>query len=173
LLQWRMLCSPEQKDRSDRAQPDRTVFTCFMPAKNPEADVGQWRAYYQRWENMTLERINPKLLALVPELLALVPPATVFAKRRYSPWIDGRLHQLLRDRRADTLIITGGETDVCVIASVLGAVDLGYRVIIVRDALCSVSDVAHDAALRIYHERFGQQVEVVTAEDILSAWQKA
>jgi nicotinamidase-related amidase len=129
-----------------------------MPAKNPEADVGQSREYYRRWQNMTLDRIDPELLGLVPELQALVPPAMVFNKRRYSPWVDGRLHGLLWDRHADTLIITGGETDVCVIATVLGAIDLGYRVIVVRDALCSVSDIAHDAALRIYDEHFRQQV---------------
>ena len=154
-------------------QSDRTIFTRFMPAMNPEAEVGQWRGYYRRWQSMTLERIDRGLLELVPELPALVPPATVFTKRRYTPWIDGRLHDLLRGRHVDTLIITGGETDVCVIATVLGAVDLGYRVIVVRDALCSVSDVAHDAALRIYNERFNQQVEIWTAEDLLSGWQRA
>jgi len=153
-------------------QPDRTFFTRFIPAQNPEAEVGQWRAYYRRWQTMTLERMDPNLLALVPELQVLVPPAMVFNKRRYSPWIGGRLHSLLGKRGADTLVITGGETDVCVIATVLGAVDLGYRVIVVRDALCSVSDDAHDAALRINDERFSQQVETCTAESLLSAWQR-
>jgi nicotinamidase-related amidase len=153
-------------------QPERTVFTRFLPAENPAAEVGQWRDYYRRWQSMTLGRIAPELLALVPELQALAPPTMVFNKRRYSPWVDGRLHRLLRERHADTLIITGGETDVCVIATVLGAVDLGYRVIVVRDALCSVSDVAHDAALRIYDERFNEQVETCTADALLSAWRK-
>jgi nicotinamidase-related amidase len=153
-------------------QADRTVFTRFIPAVNPETEAGQWRDYYRRWQTMTLERIAPELLGLVPELQELVPPAMVFDKRRYSPWVDGRLHGFLRKRRADTLIITGGETDVCVIATVLGAVDLGYRVLVVRDALCSVSDVAHDAALRIYDERFNQQVETCTADELLLAWQK-
>jgi nicotinamidase-related amidase len=32
------------------------------------------------------------------------------------------------------LTVTGSETDVCVLATVLDAVDLGYRVIVVRDA---------------------------------------
>ncbi|MHC2279292.1 hypothetical protein ACVME8_005935 [Bradyrhizobium diazoefficiens] len=37
------------------------------------------------------------------------------------------------------------ETDVCVLSTVLSAVDLGFRVVIVEDALCSSSDVGHDA----------------------------
>jgi nicotinamidase-related amidase len=48
-----------------------------------------------------------------------------YDKGCYSPWGDGRLHVLLSDLRADTLIITGGETDVRVIGTALGALDLG------------------------------------------------
>jgi nicotinamidase-related amidase len=62
------------------------------------------------------------------------------------------------------------ECAVCVIATVLGAVDIGYRVIVVRDALCSVSDAAHDAALRIYSERFAEQIEVCDTAMLLDAW---
>ena len=40
----------------------------------------------------------------------------------------------LREREADALIVSGSETDVCVLATVLDAVDMGYRVIVVRDA---------------------------------------
>jgi nicotinamidase-related amidase len=80
------------------------------------------------------------------------------------------LAPLLRQRQTDTLIVSGGETDVCVIATVLGAIDRGYRVIVVTDGLCSSSDTAHDAALRIYHDRFTEQVETVCAETILREW---
>ena len=33
----------------------------------------------------------------------------------------------LRQREADALIVSGSETDVCVLATVLDAVDIGYR----------------------------------------------
>jgi hypothetical protein len=46
--------------------------------------------------------------------------------------------------------VTGGETDVCVLATVLGAVDYGYRSIVLGDALCSASDADHDAMLELY-----------------------
>jgi nicotinamidase-related amidase len=80
------------------------------------------------------------------------------------------LSALLQKRRIDTLIVTGGETDVCVNAAILGAVDRGYRVIIVTDGLCSSSDAAHEAALKIYQNRFTEQVETVCAEAILCEW---
>ena len=36
------------------------------------------------------------------------------------------------ERRSDTLIVTGSETDVCVLATVLAAIDCGIRVVVVR-----------------------------------------
>ena len=69
-----------------------------------------------------------------------------------------------------TLVITGSETDVCVLAAVLDAVDRGYRVVVAVDALCSVSDEAHDSLLALFGKRFGQQIEVAGSKEILAAW---
>ena len=80
------------------------------------------------------------------------------------------LQERLRARGADTLVVTGAETDVCVLATVLGAVDRGYSVVLPTDALCSSSDRTHDALLTLYRERYGQQVETATAEEILRCW---
>ena len=61
-------------------------------------------------------------------------------------------------------------TDVCVLATVLGAVDRGYRTIVVSDALCSSSDETHDALMTLYARRYGQQIETVTTEHVMAAW---
>jgi nicotinamidase-related amidase len=55
----------------------------------------------------------------------------------------------------------------CVLATVLGAADYGYRTIIVGDALCSASDEAHDAMLELFGERYGQHLETTTVKEIL------
>ena len=168
-LPWMARVRPVVRRLAER-HPDRTVFTRFIPATRAGDGTGTWRRYYQRWQSMTTEQLGLEMLRLVPELEALTPPATVVDKLRYSPWYRTKLSALLQERRADTLIVSGGETDVCVIATILGAIDRGYRVIAVTDALCSSSDAAHDAALRIYHDRFTEQVETVCAETILREW---
>ena len=61
----------------------------------------------------------------------------------------------------DTLIITGSETDVCVLATMLDAVDLGFRVIVVEDALCSSFDEGN-ALMTLYRNRFSEQIELMT-----------
>ena len=146
--------------------PERTIFTRFLPAERPGEGHGTWKRYYERWASMTIERLGRQRVDLLPELAALVPPAEVIDKRVYSPWMEDALDRRLRARNIDSLVITGAETDVCVLATVLGAVDRGYRVTVVSDALCSSSDEAHEALLRLYGGRYGQQVETATASDI-------
>jgi nicotinamidase-related amidase len=135
------------------------VFTRFIPSQRPEDMPGNWRRYYERWRDLTSERIDPMLIELIPCLPVLAPPAEVIDKRVYSPFFAPQLTELLRRRRIDSLVITGAETDVCVLAAVLDAVDFGYRVVLAADALCSSSDATHDALLTLYRNRFTQQIE--------------
>jgi nicotinamidase-related amidase len=152
------------------AHPAHSIFTRFIPACRPGDGHGTWKRYYQRWASMTLEHLGAGLIDLVPELAAFVPPGEVIDKWVYSPWMNNTLADCLERRGSDTIVVTGGETDVCVLATVLGAIDRGYRVIVASDAICSSADETHDASLRLYHDRYGQQVEIATTEQILSCW---
>jgi nicotinamidase-related amidase len=152
------------------AHASQTLFTRFVPAARPGEGPGMWARYYRRWAAVTLTRMDPAFVRLLPALERLVPPARVLDKHVYSPWTEGRLDALL-GTEFDTLVVTGGETDVCVLATVLGAIDRGYRVVLATDALCSSSDATHDALMQLYHSRFSEQVETVTVEEILLNWQ--
>ena len=90
-------------------------------------------------------------------------------KRVYSPWMSRDLAQLLQRHGVDTLVVSGAETEVCVLSTVLGAIDRGYRVILGTDAICSSADPTHDAMLEVYHSRFGMQVETAEVAEILEA----
>ncbi|HEX4766994.1 MAG TPA: cysteine hydrolase [Lichenihabitans sp.] len=160
-------------ERIARAHPAQTIFTRFVPAANAEAAPGRWRAYYERWADMTRDRLAPGMIDLMDPLGGLVPPAEVFDKTAYGPWLDGTLDRRLKARSVDTLVVTGGETDVCVLATVFGAVDLGYRTIVVSDALCSASDATHDDAKELLGRRFDVQVEMVSTDTLLDAWKPA
>ena len=153
-----------------QARSRQTVFTRFVPPYDPNEMPGSWRRYYQRWRTMTRANLDPGMIELVPPLAELAPPAAVIDKKHYSPFAEPELGRLLHQRGSDSLVITGAETDVCVLATVLGAVDLGYRVILAADALCSASDQSHDALLELYSQRFGQQIEVASTEAILGNW---
>ncbi|MCP8940914.1 cysteine hydrolase [Alsobacter sp. SYSU M60028] len=152
------------------AHPERTIFTRFIPAQSPGQGFGMWKHYYERWASMTVDRLGREMLEIVPELAVFVPPARVFDKPVYSPWTGTDLSERLRGAGVDTVIVTGGETDVCVLATALGAIDWGFRVIIVTDALCSSADETHDATMSLYANRFGEQVETVATDELLRQW---
>lgn len=155
------------------AVPERTLFTRFVPARHPGEGRGCWKRYWERWAEMTVDHLGEEMVELVPDLAALTPPAETVDKTVYSPWMEPGLENALQARRAETLVITGGETDVCVLATVLGAVDRGYRIVLATDAVCSSSDETHDAMMTLYRQRFGQQLEVATIDQILHNWNRS
>jgi nicotinamidase-related amidase len=150
--------------------PERTIFTRFITPHRPDQMPGSWQRYYQKWRSTTREQMDPRLLDLLPALARFAPPAAVVDKTRYSAFSAPRLLPLLTARQADGLIVTGSETDVCILATIMSAVDLGFRVILVRDAVCSSSDTGHDALLDLYHRRYSEQIETASAEDVLARW---
>jgi nicotinamidase-related amidase len=153
-----------------RHHPERTVFSRFIPPRQPEEMPGAWQDYYKRWRVMTQQNLDEGLLELVEPLHRLLPPAHLCDKAVYSAFGNPKLAPWLRAQGADTLIVSGGETDVCVLATVMSALDLGFHVVLATDALCSASDQTHDALLLLYRERFSQQITTAKTEEILEAW---
>ena len=103
-------------------------------------------------------------------LARYVPPAAVVDKPAYSAFFRSPLAGFLLERNVRTIIVSGAETDVCVLSTVLDAVDIGFRVVIVEDALCSSSDAGHDALMTMYRVRFSEQIDLVTAESLTEFW---
>jgi nicotinamidase-related amidase len=145
----------------------RTIFTRFLPPQDAADMPGQWQDYYRKWWMMTRQHLSSDLIELIAPLARLTPPAKILDKACYSPWFDGRLHATLRRDAVTTLVVSGGETDVCVLATTLGAIDLGYRVILLDDAVCSGADETHDASLKLLNDRFSVQLELMTTEEFL------
>ena len=71
---------------------------------------------------------------------------------------------------ASTLVLSGVETDVCVLATALEAVDRGFRVIVASDAVTSSSPAGHRAALDHILPRFEFMLELATSAEIIAAW---
>ncbi len=150
----------------------RTVFTRFITPQAPEDRPGQWQTYFRRWRQATRNHLPSTALELVPELARYVPPVRIVDKPAYSAFSNSALASFLVEQGIGTVIVTGAETDVCVLSTVLSAVDLGFRVVLVEDALCSSSDVGHDALMTMYRTRFHGQVDLVTTEELMELWRE-
>lgn len=74
---------------------------------------------------------------------------------------------MLQAQPVEILVIAGGETDVCLLATTLGTIDLSYRVILVEDAVCKSDDQTSGASLKFLRNRFSVQLEVTATDDFL------
>lgn len=149
---------------------ERTIFTRFIPPQHPEDRPGRWRHYFKRWEQATRQNLRGNELELVPALARYAPPALVVDKPAYSAFMRSGLYDLLVSKGVETVVLTGAETDVCVLSTALSAVDFGFHVVIVEDALCSSSDEGHDALMTMYRMRMHEQLELVTVSELFELW---
>jgi nicotinamidase-related amidase len=93
--------------------------------------------------------------------------------RQAGAFFASPLQSFLAKKEISSLVVSGSETDVCVLATVLDAVDHGYRVVVVEDGLCSSSDQGHDALLTLYRTRFTDQIELLGLEEVIRLWREA
>jgi nicotinamidase-related amidase len=151
-------------------RPEATLFTRFCVPRTPAEAPGEWRRYFERWPEMTLDAMDESLLDLVPELAQFAPPAEILDKTTYGGFsAPGFLHAVQR-RQASTLVLSGAETDVCLLSTALQAVDRGWRVVVVEDAVASSAAPCHEAAICLLTNRFASQVELARTDEVLRAW---
>ena len=81
----------------------------------------------------------------------------VVEKRAPSAFFPGRcaLHDELRARRVDSVLIGGTVANVCCESSVRDARTLGYRVVLLADATAAPTDDVLNATLRTVYRSFG------------------
>ncbi|HVT54258.1 MAG TPA: isochorismatase family cysteine hydrolase [Dongiaceae bacterium] len=151
-------------------KPGRTFWTRFVPAENTAAARGSWRRYYEQWPTATLEGGGRDYVDLIPEHRLLAGKAAVFDKPGFSAFTNYGFVVALRAAEIDTLILSGVETDICVWATALDAIDAGFFVILARDAMTSGSLEAHAATLDVIAPRYAPQLAVMDSATLDAAW---
>ncbi|WP_374655482.1 cysteine hydrolase family protein [Dongia sp.] len=155
--------------RLARAKPMATLWTRFISAHSAAEAEGSWAALYRKWPGATLSAGAE--MGILPDLLPLVSSdAAVFDKPTYSAFHNPAFARALKDRRADTLVMSGVETDVCVLATLMDAVDRGYFVVMPEDALASSDPDGHRHILDIIPRRLQSQVFCAPVAEILEQW---
>jgi len=149
--------------------PGRNIFTRFVVPHTAEQAQGHWQNYYRRWKDFTGAVMPAELVDIVDALAPYATPDTLIDKLTYSVFEAQDCMARLAALEATTLIFTGVETDVCVLASLMTAVDRGYRVIAVLDAMGSSSAEGHHATLTHVLTRLPDQVEIVDTAILLAA----
>jgi len=151
-------------------RPERTVFTRFTTPETPDQANGHWRGYYERWSSVTTSQMDPAMIDVMEAFRHLIPPARVADKPTYSAFESPAFCAILDELGCRTVICTGVETDVCVLGTVMTAMDRGYRVIVVSDGVHGSTPDSHEATLNHTYRRFEDQIEIGTTDEVIAAW---
>lgn len=82
----------------------------------------------------------------------------LFDKTRYSAFAGTDLDLRLRERHVDTLHLAGVCTDICVLHTAIAAYNLGYHLVIHRNAVASFNPTGHEWALGHFETALGAAV---------------
>ncbi|MGH3342711.1 MAG: cysteine hydrolase family protein [Carbonactinosporaceae bacterium] len=102
-------------------------------------------------------------------MLGVCDPArdlVVRTKKRYDCFVATDLHHALRALGADTVLLTGVNTNSCVLATAVGANVRDYAAVVVRECVDTMDPALNEAALAVIAQAFGW---VLTVEEILGA----
>jgi nicotinamidase-related amidase len=105
-------------------------------------------------------------LELMPDVHDAGYDLVVTGKKRYDCFAATDLDHVLRSRSIDTLLLTGVNTNSCVLATTIAANTRDYTAVVVRDCVDTMDPALHDAALRVIGQAFGW---VAPAQEVLTA----
>lgn len=105
-------------------------------------------------------------LEVMPELLDSSYDVIVHNKKRYDCFEATELNHVLRSRGIDTLLLTGVNTNSCVLATTVVGNTRDYAVVVVEDCVATMDPALHDAALSVIRQAFGW---VATSQEVLGA----
>ena len=106
-------------------------------------------------------------LEIMPELFE-PEDLVVASKKRYDCFMATDLDHALRALAIDTVVLTGINTNSCVLATAISANTRDYAVIVVRDCVDTMDEDLHEASLDIIDRAFGW---TLTTQELLDSLQ--
>jgi nicotinamidase-related amidase len=105
--------------------------------------------------------------AVMPEIGPAPTDIEVPRFHGMTPFTSTSLDQTLRNMGISTIIGTGNSVNIGVMGMTMSAVDLGYQVVVPRDAVAGVPKQYADLVLE---HSIGMLATVCTTDDIIAAW---
>jgi ureidoacrylate peracid hydrolase len=106
---------------------------------------------------------------VVPELIP-GPGELAVRKHWYDAFAGTALDGVLRAQGVRSLVVTGTMTDICVLATVVGAFNREYRVTLVEDGVATLWPDIQRATLDIVRRAYGRVVPAKAVADEIAAW---
>jgi len=165
---------PLLPDRIERMHRVRTVVDAARAADIPvvffkevhRPNMVDFGRELDGTENVHCLEDSPHTEFAIDEL-GIRPDDYLLSKRRYSCFFGTELEILLKGLKADTLLLTGGFTDVCVHYTFVDGHQHDYYCRVVEDCTTASSPAAHTAALNAME--YLQTGAIRTSDEVIAA----
>jgi len=151
----------------DAARASGTPVVWLQTIHEDATDSDPWRG---RSLNASFDICRKDTWGIEFTDVAPLPDEPVVIKHRYSGFVNTRLDSVLRTLRAQTLIMTGVSTNVCVESTARHGYMIDYNIVFVEDCCAAYSRAEHDGAITNMRYHFGT---VVTADTLIETWRAA
>lgn len=137
------------------------IFTAFAAPKNP---IGQWKKY-----NSVNDDVNscPEKSEIIEKFKRYTEKYPLLLKDKYSSLSNSKVREAAKKtiNNGGRVVLTGVVSECCVLSTAMAAIDIGCKVIYLRDAVAGSNRKSEKAA-----ELIMQGMEPVHAE-IMTAWE--
>lgn len=148
------------------------IFTRFISGKTPVL-LWNWSPEIESGNNCVIgfERYYPDIdrvelcTDIVDELKPVLKGEYIVDKYNYSAFRNTNLIDVLRSEGADTIIITGTVTQICVEDTVHDGFAEGFKVVVASDCVSTWDPLQQKAALENFAFKYGM---VMTSDEIMA-----
>ncbi len=113
------------------------IFTRHVASENP---IGTWKSYNEEFAHINS---NTECLDLLDSFVNT--EKIEFDKITYSAFNSGEALQYIKDQGYTEIILTGVQTEFCVLSSLMRAIDEGFFVTFVSDACAGSAEIFNES----------------------------
>jgi nicotinamidase-related amidase len=150
------------------AGPEPILLWEWSPVHAPPV-CSCWKGFERYYPDVARELDCSDIIAeLYPE-----PGEPIVEKYGYGAFHDTNLDELLKERHAESVLVTGTVTQICVEETARESSKRGYRTTIISDAVSSYMPDLHAAVLKNFALKFGWVSPAAEVIDELRQWKGA
>ncbi len=140
-------------------KPAEVMFTVFHAPKEAR---GCWQEYNREYAQINTDaRLNELVDALKP----YQEEYPVYAKSTYSSCEIAEVREAAK--RADRVLVTGVVAECCILATVLGLIDLGTKVLYIKDGVAGQTVEMEEMVEKMVASFSPMHTELTTVEEYL------
>lgn len=156
-----------EETKGGNSNVSEVIFTKFIASDNP---VGTWVTYNE--EN---KAVNDSVYAneIIEILKPYINDYAVYEKSEYSSLSIEAIKNIV-SKYIDNgrVVVSGVVAECCVLATVMGLIDMGAEVIYLTDAVAGIDDVTQNAVLKVLEGLDPLHVRRMTTNEYMSTCEK-